>query len=73
MTNQENIKNTKIKAATHMIVLMIIVTKTIMTRSTTLMKTVENINKMSYKNNNLMIIILIIILIIQIMIVTIKK
>lgn len=55
MTNQENIKNTKIKAATHMIVLMIVVTKTIMTKSTTLMKTVENINKMSYKNNNLMI------------------
>lgn len=55
MTNQENIKNTKIKAATHMIVLMIVVTKTIMTKSTTLMKTVENINKMSYKNSNLMI------------------
>ena len=55
MTNQENIKNTKIKEATHMIVLMIVVTKTIMTKSTTLMKTVENINKMSYKNNNLMI------------------
>ena len=55
MTNQENIKNTKIKAATHMIGLMIVVTKTIMTKSTTLMKTVENINKMSYKNSNLMI------------------
>ena len=55
MTNQENIKNTKIKAATHMIVLMIVVTKAIMTKSTTLMKTVENINKMSHKNNNLMI------------------
>lgn len=55
MTNQENIKNTKIKAATHMIVLMIVVTKTIMTKSTTLMKTVENINKMSYKNSTLMI------------------
>ena len=63
MTNQENIKNTKIKATTHMtvkattrmIVLMIVATKTIMTKSTTLMKTVENINKMSYKNNNLMI------------------